>query len=164
MSTYRAQSQIDEIIIHCSATPNGRWQTVEDIDRWHGERTPPFQRSTELMRYQAPRLSHIGYHFVIYTTGAVVTGRGINETGAHARRHNVRGIGICLIGDDRFSIDQWQSLKYNIAGLKARFPHARILGHNEINPHKTCPGFDVQAWLDGGMQPLDDHILESAYE
>jgi len=164
MSRYRHPSQIDEIIIHCSATPNGRWQTVDDIDQWHGERTPPFQRSPGLMRYQAPRLKHIGYHLVIYTTGAVVSARGLNETGAHAIGHNRRAIGICLIGDDQFTTEQWLSLKFNVAGLKSRFPQSQIIGHNEINQYKSCPGFDVQQWLAGDMKPLHNHILESADE
>ena len=30
--------KIDQIIIHCSATPEGRNVTVADIDRWHRAR------------------------------------------------------------------------------------------------------------------------------
>jgi len=30
--------QINTIVIHCSATPNGRWTTAPDIDRWHDDR------------------------------------------------------------------------------------------------------------------------------
>ena len=42
--------KIKEIIIHCSATKEGRNFTVADIDRWHRERG----------------MRCIGYHFVIY--------------------------------------------------------------------------------------------------
>ena len=28
-----------------------------------------------------------------------------------------------------------------------RFPQVRIVGHNELNPRKACPSFDVQKWL-----------------
>ena len=41
--------KIKEIIIHCSATKEGRNYTVADIDRWHRERG----------------FFCIGYHFVI---------------------------------------------------------------------------------------------------
>lgn len=27
--------RIDTLIIHCAATPNGRWTSVLDIDYWH---------------------------------------------------------------------------------------------------------------------------------
>ena len=29
---------INKIVIHCSASPNGREDTAEDIHRWHKER------------------------------------------------------------------------------------------------------------------------------
>lgn len=29
---------INGIIIHCAATPNGRWHNVHEIDKWHQER------------------------------------------------------------------------------------------------------------------------------
>lgn len=47
--------KIKEIIIHCSATKEGRNFTVADIDRWHRERG----------------LRCIGYHFVIYRDGSI---------------------------------------------------------------------------------------------
>ena len=47
--------KIKEIIIHCSATKEGRNFTVADIDRWHRERG----------------MRCIGYHFVIYRDGSM---------------------------------------------------------------------------------------------
>lgn len=34
-----------------------------------------------------------------------------------------------------------------------------ICGHRDTGANKTCPGFDVGAWLAGGLQPLADHLL-----
>ncbi len=163
---------IDLIVIHCSATPNGRWTTVEDIDRWHGERG--FARDPRLIGYNQPRLKSIGYHFVIYTTGAVVIGRGLGEAGAHAKGHNLKSIGVCLAGTDKFSLAQWTSLRGNITGLQKQFPAARVAGHRDLSPDrngdgiiepseylKVCPGFDVAQWLAGDMAPLADHLLEA---
>ena len=59
--------KIKEIIIHCSATKEGRNFTVADIDRWHRERG----------------MRCIGYHFVIYRDGSIHVGRAIEEVGAH---------------------------------------------------------------------------------
>ena len=47
--------KIDEIIIHCAATPEGKHFTVADIDAWHKKRG----------------FKCIGYHFVIYLDGSV---------------------------------------------------------------------------------------------
>lgn len=152
--------RIDTLIIHCSATPNGRWNTVEDIDAWHRDRG--FRRNPRLIGRNQPKLTSIGYHFVIYTTGAVVIGRGLEEVGAHAAGHNAHSIGVCLLGTDRYSPMQWASLAANVSGLQDRIKGLRVIGHREVNPHKECPGFDVKTWLRIGMAPLVNHILEPA--
>lgn len=150
---------IGNIIIHCAATPNGKWFTATDIDRWHKERG--FKRSAEFRQRQEPRLESIGYHFVIGTNGALWNGRHIDEVGAHARGYNTRSIGICLIGLDKFTPEQWVTLKANVRAQLKRFPGAVVIGHNEINDHKTCPGFDVEQWFYNDMAPLADHLLET---
>ena len=72
--------KIKEIIIHCSATKEGRNFTVADIDRWHRERG----------------MRCIGYHFVIYRDGSIHVGRAIEEVGAHCKGHNSVSIGVSL--------------------------------------------------------------------
>ncbi len=172
MSKWRnRKAAIDLLVIHCSATPNGQRVTVDEIDRWHAERG--FHRAPQFRQRQNPQLAAIGYHFIIYPRGAVCTGRHLDETGAHARGHNLTSIGICLIGTDRFSLAQWQSLRANINGLRRQFPRARVVGHRDLSPDldgdgviepdewtKTCPGFDVAGWLAGDMAPLSDHLFE----
>ena len=74
--------KIDEIIIHCAATPEGKPFTVADIDAWHRKRG----------------FRCIGSHFVIYLDGSVHRGRAIEEVGAHCLGHNANSIGICYIG------------------------------------------------------------------
>ena len=74
--------KIDEIIIHCAATPEGKAFTVADIDAWHKKRG----------------FKCIGYHFVIYLDGSVHEGRALEEAGAHCLGHNANSIGICYIG------------------------------------------------------------------
>lgn len=149
---------VNLIIIHCAATPNGKPFDVEDIDRWHAERG--FKRDPALVGHNMPHLKSIGYHYVIYVPGAVSIGRGLEEPGAHAQGHNANSVGVCLIGTDKFTPAQWASLKANVRATQARYPGARVIGHREVNPNKTCPGFDVQAWLAGGMEPLAGHVLD----
>lgn len=148
---------INTLVIHCAATPNGRWTTVEDIDGWHRDRG--FRRLPTLIGFNQPRLRHIGYHFVVYISGAVATGRGLREVGAHARGHNETSIGICLVGTDRFTAAQWSALRDFVTGITIKYPGMKVMGHNEVSK-KSCPGFDVQAWLVRGMKPEPENILE----
>ncbi|MEW4983089.1 MAG: N-acetylmuramoyl-L-alanine amidase [Cycloclasticus sp.] len=172
MSKFRAITRIQSIVIHCSATPNGRRTTVEDIDDWHKNRN--FKRNPELAGNHMPHLGSIGYHHVIYANGATGNGRRYCETGAHTldvsypkgdgRRYqyNNNSIGICMVGTDLFSFEQWETLRVLIKALKDEFPSiTKVIGHRSINPNKTCPGFNVKTWLSGGMLAPAMHILES---
>jgi len=148
---------ICSLVVHCAATPNGRPHTASDIDRWHGERG--FARLPEAADAHRPDLRHIGYHYVIRLDGVVEEGRSIDEIGAHVAGYNHHSIGLCLIGTDRFTLAQWDSLRQSVLGLRQRFAGIGIIGHRQINPHKTCPGFDVRTWLMTAMTPLAKHVL-----
>jgi N-acetylmuramoyl-L-alanine amidase len=135
---------IDLLIIHCSASPNGRATTVADIDRWHKERG----------------FACIGYHKVIYIDGTVHDGRKIEQIGAHAEGHNAHSIGVCLIGTDKFYQVQWDALRLLIEELESKYLHTQVVGHRDLpNVHKACPGFSVTAWKENDRQSLEDHIL-----
>lgn len=127
--------QIKEIIIHCSATPDGKDYTVNDIDRWH----------------RAKGWNGIGYHFVIYRDGSIHVGRPLAAVGAHCQGHNAISIGICYIGGmtadnkvpkDTRTAQQRDSLRALIKQLQEEFPHATIHGHNEF-ANKACPCFRI---------------------
>lgn len=127
--------QIKEIIVHCSATPEGKDYTVADITRWHRQRG-----------YRT-----IGYHYVIYRDGSINVGRPIAEVGAHCSGHNSHSLGICYIGglasDGRTAKDtrtpeQRTALRSLLHRLRANFPHARIHGHRDFAA-KACPSFDA---------------------
>ena len=81
----RKASDIDEIIIHCSATPAGSNFNADDIDRWH----------------KAQGFAKIGYHYVVCTTGTIDPGREVREEGAHCieRRKHSTYFGICYVGE-----------------------------------------------------------------
>jgi N-acetyl-anhydromuramyl-L-alanine amidase AmpD len=137
--------ELKRIIIHCAATPNGKEFHAADIDRWHKERG----------------WTRIGYHFVIPLNGLVEYGRALSEIGAHASGHNRDSVGICLIGTDRFTIEQWDSLKNLVADLKVRHKTIEaVMGHRDLpGVTKSCPGFEVKDWLTCGMSPLPAHVL-----
>ena len=125
---------IKEIIVHCSATPEGRNYTVEEIDRWHKNRG----------------WSGIGYHYVIYLDGSIHKGRDIEKVGAHCTNHNKNSIGICYIGGcdrdmnpkDTRTQEQKDALIEILTRLKKRYPDAKIYGHRDF-ANKACPSFDA---------------------
>ena len=131
--------KINEIIVHCSATAEGRDYTVSDIDRWHKSRG-----------WQC-----IGYHYVIYRDGSVHTGRPVTQIGAHCTGHNANSIGVCYIGGcaadgktpkDTRTPQQREALRRLVADLQKQYPGATVHGHREFAA-KACPSFDVKTEL-----------------
>ena len=127
---------IEEIIIHCSATQEGRRVSVADIDRWH----------------KARGFRCIGYHYVVYPDGSVHEGRPVSQSGAHCTGHNAHSIGVCYIGGldakgcpkDTRTPEQREALLALVNTLKEQHPNATIHGHREF-ANKACPCFDVRA-------------------
>lgn len=127
---------INKIILHCSATPEGKNFTVEDIDKWH----------------KARGWQGIGYHYVVYRDGSIHVGRSEDKVGAHTSGHNANSIGVCYIGgvasdgktpkDTRTDL-QKAALSGLIAGLKRKYPNAMIHGHYEFAA-KACPSFKIE--------------------
>lgn len=174
-----------KIVIHCSATQNGKQlrnkteTAAQVIDRWHQQRG--FKRQSWTYRTFNPHLQHIGYHYVIDTDGTVETGRKVGETGAHVKGHNHNSIGICLVGGvaidgknyGRYTAKQWQALHRLLRELESQHPSAKICGHRDLSPDlngdgtitpnewlKDCPCFDVWEWLDSGEVINQDHLFK----
>lgn len=131
--------KLNEIIIHCSATEEGRDFTVEDIRRWH---------------VQGNGWRDIGYHFVIYRDGTIHIGRPLEQVGAHTSGHNAYSIGICYVGGvaadrktpkDTRTPQQREALVTLVRILKQAYGISKVSGHREY-ANKACPSFDVQKW------------------
>ena len=129
---------IDAIYLHCSATPEGRDFTVEDIRGWH---------------VKERGWSDIGFHFVIYRDGTVAEGRPLEKIGAHVTNYNAHSIGICYVGGvdavtkkakDTRTWEQKESLFYLCFEMMERFNLGLedIHCHNEV-AKKECPSFKI---------------------
>lgn len=127
---------INDIIVHCTATPEGRPVSLEEVNRWHIEKG----------------FNGIGYHYLILLNGDVVSGRKLELPGAHCEGHNANSIGVCYVGgldrllqpkDTRTPL-QKDSLRKLIIELRGKFPTAAVHGHRDYSV-KACPCFDARS-------------------
>ncbi len=129
---------INEIIIHCTATPAGRPVSVDEINGWH----------------LARNWSGIGYHRVIHLDGRREAGRPIEQIGAHVEEHNTGTVGVVYVGGTTADIhvaadtrtpEQKQALLAEIVDLRDRFNIRKLSGHRDYDKGKACPSFDARA-------------------
>lgn len=127
--------KITEIIVHCSATGEGKDFHAADIDRWH----------------KLQGWAEIGYHWVVRLDGTIEKGRSEKIAGAHCKGHNAHSIGICYIGGceahsqnpkDTRTPAQRAALISLLKELRTRYPGATIHGHRDYAA-KACPSFDA---------------------
>ena len=127
---------IKELIVHCSATPEGKDYSVDTIRQWHLQRG----------------FSDIGYHYVIYRDGSIHIGRDESIIGAHCTGHNTNSIGVCYIGGcasdgktpkDTRTLQQKESLLSLLKTLKIKYPNAKIYPHYKFAA-KACPSFNAE--------------------
>ena len=126
------------LVVHCSATPEGRAHTAKDIDLWHRQRG----------------FNEIGYNYVILLDGTVELGRDVDKIPAHVEGHNIDSIGICYIGGidkntlqpkDTRTKEQKEALVKLLKELKELYPNAVIQGHRDfLGVKKACPCFDAK--------------------
>lgn len=126
---------INEIIVHCSATTEGKDFTVSDIKKWH----------------LARGFSDVGYHYIIYRDGSINKGRDESKIGAHCTGHNSNSIGVCYIGGcaadgktpkDTRTEAQKNSLLKLLRELKNKYPKVSIHSHKDF-ANKACPSFNA---------------------
>ena len=129
--------KVNKIIIHCTATPEGREHDVADIRRWHLKRG----------------FNDIGYHYLIHIDGTIEEGRPINKQGAHCSGENKGSIGLCYVGG--MSKDMKKAKDTRTQAQKdslIKLMHELIYKYNKdmtIHAHheyanKSCPSFNVQ--------------------
>lgn len=133
---YTTKRNIKEIILHCSATPEGKDIKAVTIDKWH----------------RAKGWNGIGYQFYIDLDGTIEVGRNINVAGAHATNHNSISIGICYAGGcakdgktpkDTRTPQQKLSLYELVHDLLLLYPNVKVMCHNQV-AKKACPSFKIE--------------------
>ena len=143
------------LVIHCTATPEGREVSQDDIRHWH---TDPVSKGGRGWK-------QVGYTDLIHLDGTVERMVQNNEdaevdpwevtNGAagynSVSRHIVYVGGVAKDGKtakDTRTLEQKRALVHYVRDFHARFPQIRIVGHRELpGVKKACPSFDVQQWL-----------------
>ena len=124
-------SNIKLLVIHCSDTNDNIELNALDIHKMH----------------LGFGWDGIGYHKIICRSGKIENGRPEYWIGAHVKGQNDISLGVCLIGRENFTKEQFISLKKVIKSWKLFYPSAKIIGHCDTGKtKKTCPNFNVQNW------------------
>ena len=141
------------LVIHCTATPEGREVSAAEIRRWH---TAPVSQGGRGWK-------QVGYTDMVHLDGRVERLVNNNEdaqvdpwevTNGAADYNNVSRHIVYVGGCDKAGKPkdtrteaQREALKRYVEDFHARFPQVKIVGHHELNPDKACPSFDVPTWL-----------------
>lgn len=129
--------KIRYIIVHCTATAEGKDFRASDVDRWH----------------KAQGWDGIGYHYLVCLDGRTEKGRSETVVGAHCAGYNSMSIGVCYVGGlaadgrtpkDTRTVRQKAALLTLLKKLKKKYPSARVVAHHDLNTSKACPCFDAK--------------------
>lgn len=141
------------LVIHCTATPEGREVSASDIRHWH---TAPVSKGGRGWK-------QVGYTDLIHLDGRVERLVDNNEdahvdpwevtngaAGYNSVSRHIVYAGGCdeqMQAKDTRTAAQKEALRRYVRDFHGRFPQIRIVGHKDLNPGKACPSFDVRAWL-----------------
>ena len=143
------------IVIHCSATGPQMNFTGEDIRQWHTSPKP-----------QGRGWSRPGYHYVIERNPVKISDLVKLDTDSElsypeiangVKGYNRDSIHICYIGgldrtlkkpENNLTEGQAAELFELIFTILSKFESiTSVIGHNDLNPMKACPSFNVYEWL-----------------
>ena len=143
------------LVLHCTATPEGREVNSDEIRHWH---TDPVKKGGRGWK-------QVGYTDMIHLDGRVERLVRNNEDAEvdpwevtnGAKGYNTVSRHVVYVGgvskDGKTAKDtrteaQLKAMTAYVRDFHERFPQIRIVGHGELpGVKKACPSFDVAAWL-----------------
>ncbi len=137
----RITRPIDTLFWHCTATPEGKEFTRQQIKQMHLQRG----------------FSDIGYHLLVHLDGRLEIGRSWNTIGAHVANHNTGSLGFSYIGgvkaDGKTAVDsrtpaQKKAMEQITEEVATKFKLKKILGHRDASPDKNHNGLiEPSEWI-----------------
>lgn len=156
-------AQLTHLIIHCTATPEGRAVDADDIVRWHTSPTHLGGRGW----------SRVGYSDMIYLDGELINLTPFNydnkidnwEMTWGAKGMNARSRHCVYVGGTKIDYEtpldeddkhgymaadtrtkaQLHTMEIYVKYMILRHPDIKIAGHYDFS-YKACPSFNVQDW------------------
>lgn len=147
------RKELKYLVIHCTATPEGRDVSAAEIRRWH---TAPVSQGGRGWK-------QVGYTDLVHLNGSVerlvannedawvddweVTNGAAGYNGVS--RHIVYAGGVAKDGKtakDTRTEAQKKALESYVKEFHQKRPKVKIVGHCQLAA-KACPSFDVPSWL-----------------
>lgn len=140
------------LVIHCTATPEGRGVTFADIRRWHLSPKPKGRGWKQVGYSDMIHLNGLVENLVKYDEDDYVDAWEITNGAAginSVSRHVVYVGGLDRDGErakDTRTREQIISLTNYVKMTIAQHPDILVAGHNQF-AKKDCPSFNVPVWL-----------------
>lgn len=149
------RSPLKYLVIHCTGTKPGREVSSDEIRHWH---TSPEAKGGRGWK-------QVGYTDMIHLDGRVERLVENNEDsyvdgwektngakGYNGMSRHIVYVGGVDANDVKKACDtrtdaQKEALKRYVVDFHRRFPSVKIVGHYQLDRHKSCPSFDVPKWL-----------------
>lgn len=136
------------LVLHCTATPEGRTVSKHDIERWHiVERGWSRVGYSDMIHLNGTVENLIPYNFddVVDSWEISNGARGYNSISRHVVYVGGINKNFFQSKDTRTDAQKKSLLEYCRDTVSCH-PEIKIIGHNQISK-KSCPSFDVEQWL-----------------
>jgi hypothetical protein len=144
--------EIKYLVIHCTATPEGRAVTSKDIRAWHTAPKPKGRGWKQVGYADMIHLYGKIENLVPYDDGDIVDAweitngvAGINSLARHVVY--VGGLDKKRKPKDTRTSEQKEMLLIYVHKTIESHPKIKIGGHNYFDNGKACPSFNVAKWL-----------------
>lgn len=147
------RKELKYLVLHCTATPEGREVSSSEIRHWHTDPKP-----------RGRGWKQVGYTDMIHLDGKVERLVNNNEDAwvdpweitNGAKGYNAVSRHVVYVGGvdannrkkakDTRTAAQKEALKKYVLDFHKKFPRVKIIGHYQV-ANKACPSFDVPKWL-----------------
>jgi len=145
--------QLTYLVIHCTATPEGREVSADEIRRWHTSPKPKGRGWKQVGYSDIIHLDGTVENLVPYNDDDVVDSweitngaSGINSISRHVvYAGGVSADDVKKAKDTRTWLQELAMITY-VKETIARHPNIKVAGHNQF-AQKACPSFNVPVWL-----------------
>lgn len=146
-------ARLQYLVIHCTATPEGREVSSDEIRSWHTSPAPKGRGWRQVGYTDMFHLDGRTERLVANNEDANVDpweitngAKGYNSISRHIVY--VGGLDKSKKAKDTRTDAQKKAMADYVKDFHRRFPDVRIVGHRDFpNVAKDCPSFDVSQWL-----------------